>query len=258
MAVSTLTSDAIRIVPANTPEALEAVASTQPAHLTYRGGPLLTAVAVTTIYWGSAWQSSQAALASDLDGFFDFILTSPLIDQLKEYSATISHGSHVASVKTTPAPRATVTDATIRKRLQTWISTLAAVPDPTPNSLYFVYLPPGVTVTAFGSKSCSAFCGYHDTFTGTNKAGASTPVYYAVMPYLDCQGCTMAPPRTLLDAATSVSSHELCEAITDPAPPTGWYDDANGEIGDICAWQMKQVGAYWVQKEWSNAQNACV
>lgn len=255
---STVRSDAIRVVPVNTPESLATIAAAPPAHLTYRGGPLLTAVEVTTIFWGKTWQTSQAALASSLDGFFDFILTSPLIDQLKEYSETIGHGTHAASVKTTPAPRASVTDATIRKRLQTWITTLTDVPDPTPNSLYFVYLPPGVAVTASGAKSCSAFCGYHDTFAGRDKAGGSTPVYYAVMPFLDCQGCAIAPPRTLLDATTSVSSHELCEAITDPAPGTGWYDDANGEIGDICAWQQKQVGPYWVQEEWSNAQNQCV
>ncbi len=34
--------------------------------------------------------------------------------------------------------------------------------------------------------------------------------------------------------------------------------DANGEIGDICAWQTKTVGSYTVQLEWSNKANACV
>ena len=67
------------------------------------------------------------------------------------------------------------------------------------------------------------------------------------MPYPGCLGCTgnLAP----LDALTSTSSHELCEAITDPIPGQGWYDDANGEIGDICAWKTKQLGAYTVQME---------
>jgi len=56
---------------------------------------------------------------------------------------------------------------------------------------------------------------------------------------------------------TSTSSHELCEAITDPIPGEGWYDDANGEIGDICAWQTRLVGEYTVQLEWSNKNNQC-
>jgi hypothetical protein len=48
-------------------------------------------------------------------------------------------------------------------------------------------------------------------------------------------------------ALTSTSSHELCVAITDPMPGQGCYDDANGEIGDICAWKNKQVGKDTVQ-----------
>ena len=65
-----------------------------------------------------------------------------------------------------------------------------------------------------------------------------------------CSGCIggLQP----IDALTSTSSHELCEAITDPIPGAGWYDDTNGEIGDICAWQTKKIGNYPVQLEWSN------
>jgi len=48
------------------------------------------------------------------------------------------------------------------------------------------------------------------------------------------------------------------EAITDPIPGEGWYDDANGEIGDICAWQTKRLGNYTVQLEWSNKANKCM
>jgi hypothetical protein len=60
-----------------------------------------------------------------------------------------------------------------------------------------------------------------------------------------------------LDALTSTSSHELCEAITDPVPGQGWYDDMHGEIGDICAWQTKKLGDYMVQLEWSNKDGTC-
>ena len=60
------------------------------------------------------------------------------------------------------------------------------------------------------------------------------------------------------DALTGTSSHELCEAITDPVPGEGWYDDVNAEIGDICAWSFKNVAGYKVQLEWSNAKNKCV
>jgi hypothetical protein len=62
----------------------------------------------------------------------------------------------------------------------------------------------------------------------------------------------------VLAALTSTSSHELCEAITDPIPGQGWYDDQNGEIGDVCAWQTKQLGQFTVQLEWSNREGRCV
>jgi hypothetical protein len=53
------------------------------------------------------------------------------------------------------------------------------------------------------------------------------------MPFPNCSGCLGG--MTSLDALTSTSSHDLCEAISDPAPGQGWYDDRHGEIGDICA-----------------------
>jgi hypothetical protein len=58
-------------------------------------------------------------------------------------------------------------------------------------------------------------------------------------------------PRGLAvsDALTSTTTHDLCEAITDPIPGQGWYDGANGEIGDIRAWQTKTIGDHAVQLE---------
>src|SRR5215831_6154509 len=92
------------------------------------------------------------------------------------------------------------------------------------------------------------------TIFGSNES--KRQIFYAVMPYPDCHGCTGS--LVAFDALTSTSSHELCEAITDPIPGQGWYDQNNGEIGDICAWQTRQLGNYTVQLEWSNQANSCV
>ena len=101
------------------------------------------------------------------------------------------------------------------------------IPAPTANGLYFVYLPSGVSVTAF----------------------------YAVRPYPGCAGCT--GHLSQLEALTTTSSHELCESITDPIPGTGRYDDQTARFGDICAWKTKTVAGYTVQQEWSNRANTC-
>jgi hypothetical protein len=239
----------IRIVPLHSAPRLAAAAAPQ---LTYRNGPLLTNVEVFAIFWGTAWlNSGNATLLSHMNDFFDYILTSQLIDQLAEYSVpgkTIGHGSRSGSLNlTTSEPGKSVTDAAIQKMLQTEIAA-GTLPANTPNSLYFLFLPPGTTVDQGGSKSCQSFCGYHDA--------TSDNIFYAVMPYPGCTGCEggLAVP----DALTSTSSHELCESITDPVPGSGWYDDTNGEIGDICAWKTKTLGTYTVQLEWSNSANACV
>lgn len=246
--------DSIRIVPLFVPDEVTTLtAGAQPPKLTYRGGPLLPSVEVFTVFWGAAWQTApQSDMVPKLNEFFNFILASPLMDQLAEYSVqgqAISHGRCTGTTTiTTPKLRHSVTDHAIQHMLQQEISTNSAFPQPTPNTLYFVYLPPGVSVSQGGSRSCQAFCGYHENVSGK--------IFYAAMPYPGCSGC--AGGLQLFDALTSTSSHELCEAITDAIPGQGWYDDQNGEIGDICAWKTKQVGAYTVQLEWSNKANDCV
>jgi hypothetical protein len=248
------TPDAICIVPLHFEDYItrQATALAPTARLTYRKGPLLTAVEVFTIFWGAAWQKAPAkTLVGQLNAFFDAILTSVLVDQLSEYNVgtkKITRGRRTGTATiVTPAPQTSVTDSAIRQFLQQKIAS-GAVPKPKANTLYFLYVPPGVRVVMGGSASCQSFCGYHNAI--------SSKTFYAVMPYPDCSGCKGG--LSVLEALTSTSSHELCEAITDPIPGQGWYDDDNGEVGDICAWTTKKVGSYTVQLEWSNRANACV
>jgi len=251
-----MTTDPVRIVPVLPVDEIAApahgAAAGPPPELVYNGGALLGAVEVFTVFWSPWWQSSDgAALAERLNGFFDYVLTSELMDELAEYDAggtSIGHGKRTGTTTITgPALGSTITDAAIRDTVRRLIAD-GAVPPVDPNTLYFLYLPPDVAVVQGGGRSCQAFCGYHNT--------AGDGIYYAVMPYPGCAGC--AGELALFDALTSTSSHELCEAITDPVPGAGWYDDSNGEIGDICSWQTKTVSGYTVQLEWSNAAGRCV
>ena len=246
--------DSIRIVPLYVPEEITQLKTgATPPKLSYRGGPMLSSVQIFTVFWGAAWQTApQLDLVSQINEFFNYVLSSPLMDQLAEYNVpghTIGHGSCIGTATiTSPKLRHSVTDRGIQHMLQQELSTNSAFPHPTPNTLYFVFLPPGVSVSQGGSRSCQAFCGYHENISGQ--------IFYAAMPFPGCAGC--AGGLGTLDALTSTSSHELCEAITDAIPGQGWYDDQNGEIGDICAWKTKKLGTYTVQLEWSNRANSCV
>jgi len=195
--------------------------------LVNHGGPVLGSVEVVPIYWGNAWANGgNATLSTQLDEFFDFILTSSLIDLLKEYSTSstqIGRGRRLQSVRVTnnePGTQTTsgrqVTDAQIQQSLQAWIKN-GTVPASTADTLYFIYLPPNVNCLANGSQSCAGFCGYHDHVDST---------YYAVVPYVNCNGCTF--PGNFLNTLTEVSSHELCEAITDPALNKWWDPNTFG------------------------------
>ena len=222
------------------------------ARLTYRGGPLLRNVEVFTIFWGKTWGTtpSSAGLMTELNRFFAKIIVSPAIDQLAEYNApgqAIGHGSFVGTkVINAGAPLDSITDSALQAQLRKWLKA-KLVTKHTKNTLYFVYLEPGVVSMMGGGRSCQNYCGYHSNIGR---------VYYAVMPYPSCNGCLGG--LSTFEALTGTSSHELCEAITDPVPGSGWYDDANGEIGDICAWNFKQIAGYTVQLEWSNRLNKCV
>lgn len=242
------------IVPLHSDKSAAAVSN---AKLVYGNGPLLTSVEVITIYWGTAWNETRKDLPSQLDAFFDSILTSSLIDLLGEYSVsgkTIGHGSRVGSfIDYGNDPGGTqkqVSDSDIQTQLNQWIKA-GNVAGPNANRLYFIYLPPDISATdAQGDASCVQMCGYHWYISGSNPE-----IRYAVMPFPGCGGCLGSLAE--FNALTSTSSHELCESITDPQPWTGWNDSQNGEIGDICAWQTDTVNGYTVQKEWSNTANSC-
>jgi hypothetical protein len=125
------------------------------AHLTYNNGALLTSVQVFTIFWGAKWGAATGSpMMQNLNKFFQAIVGSPLMTQLQEYSVpgqSIGPGSFLGTkLITANAPVGSVTDSTIRKQLQAWIAS-KTVPKNTKNSLYFVYLEPGI-VSIMGGR----------------------------------------------------------------------------------------------------------
>jgi hypothetical protein len=102
------------------------------------------------------------------------------------------------------------------------------------NHIFFVYTSNGEGSCAdFGGCAYTDYCAYHGYFLS-----GSTPVIYGNEPYAAagyCQGGTSPNGDAAGDAAASITSHELTEAITDPEL-NAWYSSAGEEIGDLCAW----------------------
>jgi hypothetical protein len=266
-----------------------------PTGLSYGGGPLLTAVEATPVYYGPTWasQSANQAMETSLNDFVGRLVKSPYIDQLQEYAGNgqfIGRGSCGASGQVTgnwnPSQTTingtvytTITDAQITGMLNDQIAN-RTLPAPDGNRLYIVFVDPAAQVIAdFNSArhpgladSVRDFSGYHHF--GTDQAG-NRYAYAIVMP--GNQGAGTANGLAGLQYTTITISHEIAESITDPDLVTGWIDrdthsvTRGSEIGDIPQHLPPASGdasgqflagsgfaGYRVQQEWSNFLHASV
>jgi hypothetical protein len=189
----------------------------------------------------------------------------------------IGRGTAAAPVTIAPSNTATsITNDQIIAELQGQISS-GHLPKPDGNTLFMLHFPAGMKISmpdgnGGTASSCTQFCAYHNTTSATSSI---PEFYYGVIPNVTSDGCELGcgPIGGGFNNTTSVSSHELIEAVTDAevglatnnAPPLAWYDPQgqDGEIGDICNGQQGTVTSskghtVTVQLEWSNTHNACV
>ena len=252
------------LLPLSTDEA----AKPKAGKLKYYGGPVLENAKVFAVHWGTI----DPAVGDHLGDFYSAFVASAHFKWLSEYDTPdqrIGPGSFAGELTITPrAARKKVTDAQIERELAAQIRA-GKLPKPDADTIFMVHFPRGVTITSGGSASCQSggFCGYHSAVRIRGQRLA-----YAVLPDMGPgSGCdTGCGKGSTLDLVTSVSSHELVEAATDPevglaqglAAPLAWYDPAGGEIGDLCNGKQARVrmgSASWtIQKEWSNSARACI
>ena len=260
------------------------------AHLTYNGGRVVSNLqAVNVLYGSGIYQNFVSGRTSpNMGTFLAGSLNSGLMDWLDgEYNTVnpngtrtnqhIGRGTYAGSHQITPAQAnggSMINDTQVQAELAAQIQA-GTLPPPAhdaagnDNTEYVLYFPQGTSICSGTSCSMVAggFCAYHGTIANVGTYGE---VYYTVMPdFTGVTGCGNA--GTDFANETSVLSHEFMETVTDAeigiattsGPPLAWYDNTNGEIGDICnAEQGTITGAdglpYTVQAEFSNAQSACI
>ena len=231
----------------------------------YYGGPVLSKIRVVSVIWGPDVKSPTV---KNIGPFLAGIVNSTYVDQLQQYATNLAGvsghvGTHQAirrgtfrgQFKITPVHTAVnLTDRAVQAELRTQIAA-GHLPAADQNTLYMVYFPSYVTITAGKDVSCATFAAYHSA----SPATVGGNIFYGVMP--DC-GLGFA-------ALTISSSHEFAEALTDaiptpgshPAYPQAWNTKNGYEIADLCEGTRSSltVGAkrYAVQQVFLNTTKAC-
>jgi len=130
------------------------------------------------------------------------------------------------------------------------------------NASYIVATPHGRSTSGFKTQ----WCAYHSATTSGGHLISYTNLPYMPDAGANCGANIITPPSDETgtdEGVTIVGGHEYGESVTDPNPPTGWYNNQQGEIGDICAWQNIQndpfgSSSYTSQPMFSNATQSCV
>jgi hypothetical protein len=263
--------------------------------LLYFGGPVISNVKAVVVLWGN---NVDPRITTRIGSFYRSVTDSNYVTWLSPQYDTfrqavnglpgtnqkIGAGTFLGTFTIQPAvTQGTIDDTAIQAELQAQISG-GHLPAQDADTLYMVYFPPGLTITAFGAASCQQFCAYHN-FDGLPDPSISH-IFYGVIPDISAcfAGCESTPPNPpdFFDSVTTISGHEFEEAITDPFPtpgntpgfPQAW-NDANGyEIGDLCAFTdtftyplvinranklLSNPGQelFRVQSEWGNNTSGC-
>ncbi|MBV9700308.1 MAG: hypothetical protein JO078_09310 [Candidatus Eremiobacteraeota bacterium] len=130
------------------------------------------------------------------------------------------------------------------------------------NASYVIATPHGHSTSGFGTQ----WCAYHSATYSSGKLVSYTDLPYMPDAGANCGSNIISPPSDESgtdEGVTIVGGHEQGESVTDPNPPSGWYNSSYGEIGDICAWTNIQNDpfnskSYTMQPMWSNSAQACV
>jgi len=220
-------------------------------------GPVIYAVHVQLIFWGTAWSGTQTVNA--ISSAVSNILAGPYMTDLAQYR-DIGRGALVGQYLATATNPPSVFNNQDVSNLITGLLNNGILPTPSQDDqiLYVVVMPTGVTYTPPPSGGFPDI-GQHTYFDYANSSNPSNiqRVHYA---WITNDG-------TLYYA--SVFSHELAEACSDPEgdafqimpySTNSWNEISDSDCG--CRSQSSTLtiagNSFQVQKYWSESARACV
>jgi hypothetical protein len=223
--------------------------------ITYHNGEVISFANIQAIYYGIGWVTKGAIpeairIDQNLNDLTQSKYMSILANTYGVGKCNTYSGQLVDGLMNAPG---WVDDSVIQYELGKHLNLGDnGLIQPSPSTIYVVFIQPGTAVTAgpFGSNSQSTFAGYHSVFTYRNQL-----IPYIVIPYQGPVDNSYYPNVksayniTPHDQLTHVMSHEIIETFTDPTGG-GWYDDKYGylgEIGDLVTTKLFTYHDYVVQ-----------
>jgi hypothetical protein len=244
------------------------IANAAAISVTYHGGPVMHASRIVVVNYDS---TVPAAFQAADPGFFTTMSShsgdvSPVWAVTAEYPDTTGASPYDMTYvgQYTISPSAGNDGATIDAVNDVQPELIAQIdgghlPAPTGDGMTTIYV-----VNYPASKSASLggntnnFCGYHYDVVHNSQR-----IIWVGLPDVShapfAGGCGAQASAT--DNHDATMSHEVVEAVNDPLIAennVAWYDNSNGEIGDICSSTDGTNYGYIVQQEWSNSANACI
>jgi hypothetical protein len=185
---------------------LESVISGSGLPLLYFGGPVISNVKAVVVLWGN---NVDPRITTRIGSFYRSVTDSNYVTWLSpQYDTSrtavnglpgtnqkIGAGTFLGTFTIQPAvTQGTIDDTAIQAELQNQISG-GHLPAQDADTLYMVYFPPGLNITAFGLTSCQQFCAYH-SFDGLPDP-LERHIFYGVIPDISAcfGGCHSTPPN---------------------------------------------------------------
>ena len=252
----------------------------------YQGGRVISNADIIAVYLGTPTASFRASM----DHFYaELQRDGRYLDWLSEYntpSQTIGRGRFLGSYVIQP-PGGGLDQAGIGAHLDHEIH-YGRLPGTTANTVYMVHVAPSIRLVSgaviFGSRVGAwpgdGWCAMHlEYISGSTGRGTTLPpIVYAILPNVPACGQSMA-------FQTYIASHELVEAITNPASvffslsflsytvgqgPWAWVIPKESsflnpkEIADVCEGQYRQLrtspapgDVFTVSAVYSNRRASC-
>jgi len=214
------------------------------AHLTYRNGFVDRIPAIYVVYWGfNASGADPSGEQKYLTKFLKGVGKSPWLNIDHQYyqieggvTQHIRNPGH--QLKGTWVDPSSVPSSPTDSQIQAEAAAAEQHFGYDLDASYVVATPHNHNSSGFGTQ----YCAYHQRANSPDGQIAYTNLPYMTDAGRNCGENFVNPGGPgVLDGVSIVEGHELAETQTDPFPFSGWDDSLNGEIGDICAWQVSRT-----------------